>query len=135
MSVSNVSSNEKTLKNMLTVIPDDNYTIDKTLLYCKYESDTQVELGNILDIYRDYFEKFLITMDIPEKFYYQPAAFSENYYGTPDLDFVVLYFANMTSLFEFNKPKIKVLDKTRLLELNRLFVAYNNQVTDSYNNP
>jgi len=135
MAITNISSNEKTVKNMFQVLPDDNYTIDKILYYCKYNSDVQVELGNILDNYRDYFEKYLIEMDIPENFYYQPAAFAENYYGTPDLDFIVLYFADMQTLFDFKKPRIKVLDKTRLLELNRLFVTYKERVSDSYNNP
>ena len=135
----NISSNEKTIKKMYTVLPDDNYNIDKILYYCKYDLDNnteiQVELGNILDNYRDYFEKYLIEMDVPERFYYQPAAFAENYYGTPDLDFLVLYFANMQSLFDFKRPKIKVLNKTKLLELNRLFVTYKERVAKSYNEP
>ena len=62
-----------------------------------------------------------VEMEVPKKFYYQPAAFAENYYGTADLDFLVLYFAKMTSLFEFTKPKIKVLPSSRLLEINRLY--------------
>ena len=132
----NSSSKEKTVKNMFALLDNDNYTIDKTLLYCDYnETGFQIEFSNIMNNYRDYFEQYLEEMEVPERFFYQPAAFSENYYGTPDLDFVVLYFAKMKSLFEFTKKKIKVLPKSRLLELNRLFIEYKEEVKDSYENP
>lgn len=134
--VVNGSSKEKTVKNMFALLDNDNYTIDKTLLYCDYnETGFQIEFSNIMNNYRDYFEQYLEEMEIPERFFYQPAAFSENYYGTPDLDFVVLYFAKMKSLFEFTKKKIKVLPKSRLLELNRLFIEYKEEVKDSYEHP
>lgn len=136
MSVVNISTKEKTIKNMYQLLSDDNYIIDRFIYYCKYNSDdTQIELGNILDNYRDYFEKYVITMDVPEKFYYQPAAFAENYYGTPDLDFLVLYFAKMNSMFQFNKPKIKVLPKDKILEINRLVIKYKEDVQKSYEEP
>ena len=132
----NSSSKEKTVNNMFALLDNDNYTIDKTLLYCDYnETGFQIEFSNIMNNYRDYFEQYLEEMEVPERFFYQPAAFSENYYGTPDLDFVVLYFAKMKSLFEFTKKKIKVLPKSRLLELNRLFIEYKEEVKDSYENP
>ena len=136
MAVTNISSKEKTIKNMYQLLDSDNYTVDKFIFYCKYNGDdVQVELGNILDNYRDYFDQFLISMTIPEKFFYQPAAFAENYYGTPDLDFLVLYFAKMNSLFQFNKKEIKVLPKDKILEINRLMVQYKEAVTKSYNEP
>lgn len=134
--VSNISNNENTLKSMLSVMNSDNYTIDKSILYCTYKNkDNIYQYTNILDNFRDYFEQYLVEMEVPKKFYYQPAAFAENYYGTADLDFLVLYFAKMTSLFEFTKPKIKVLPSSRLLEINRLFTEYKDEVKDSYNNP
>lgn len=132
----NVSNNAKTIKDMFAKLPSDNYVVDKSILYCTYNSNNyQLEFGNIIDDFRDYFEKYLVEVDLPKKFYYQPAAFSQNYYGTPDLDFLVLYFSKCMSLFEFNKEKIKVLPASRLLEINRLFVEFKNDVNESYNNP
>ena len=120
MSVKNVSSNEKTIKGMYQLLDSDNYTIDKFIYYCTYNgNEFQIQLGNILDNYRDYFDRFLIKMSVPEKFFYQPAAFAENYYGTPDLDFLVLYFAKMSSLFDFTQSEITVLPKDKILEINR----------------
>ena len=94
-----------------------------------------IPVENILDKYRDYFENFLEDTTINENYFYSPAAFAENYYGTPDLDFIVLYFAKMTSIFEFNKKNIKVLPNSRLTELNQLFVKYKAEVEESRNSP
>lgn len=131
----NSSSKEKTVKSMYSALSSDNWTIDKVTLYAKYNNKCIVPAGNILDNYNDYFSQFLEDANVDKKFYYQPAAFSENYYGTPDLDFIVLYFARMFSLFEFNKPVIKVLPKTKLVELNKLLVQYKNKVENSKANP
>lgn len=133
--VSNISNNDKTIKTMFTDLDSDNYTIDKILLYCNYNNENLVSFENILDNYRDYFDQYLVEVELPKRFYYQPAAFAENYYGTPDLDFLVLYFAKMLSMFEFKTEKIKVLPKSRLLEINKLFVEYKTIVTESYKHP
>lgn len=134
--ISNVSSKEKSLKGYILMADSDNYTIDKTLLYCNYKDKSiQVAYSTILDNYRDYFEQYLEDVEVPEKYFYQPAAFSEYYYGTPDLDFLVLYFAKLFSMFDFTRKKIKALPPSRLVELNRLFVEYREEVKDSYNNP
>lgn len=136
MAVSNASDKATTVKNMFMLLDSDNYTIDRAILYCNYnEFDMDIVYENIMDKYRDYFEKYLVEVDVPEKFYYQPAAFAEYYYGTPGLDFLILYFAKMKSLFEFKKPTISALPKSRLTELNRLFTKYSSEVTANYKNP
>ena len=135
MAISNVSNKEKTIKSMYSLLDSDIYSIDKALLYCKYDSDQIVQFENILDNYRDYLETRLIDADVPKSMYYQPAAFAEMYYGTPDLDFLVLYFARMVSLFDFKKSKIKVLPKAELLKVNKLFITYKKTVENSYKYP
>ena len=134
MAYTNISSREKSVKSMLSLLESDNYTVDKTILYCNYK-DNIVSFGNILDNYRDYFEQFLVDTDVSEDMYYQPALFAETYYGTPDLDFLVLYFAKMVSIFDFKKSKIKELPRAKILEINRLFIEYKNSVSGSYKNP
>lgn len=136
MAITNVSSKEKTVKGTYQLLPSDNFSIDKFIYYCHYRTkEYQVELGNILDNYRDYFETQLVEVTLPEKFHYQPAAFAENYYGTPDLDFLVLYFSKISTLLEFNKETIKVLPQTEMLKINRLIVQYKNEVQHSYDYP
>lgn len=131
----NASNKEKTIKNMVEAIPGDSWTIDKILLYGNYLGKGNIIVGNILDNYRDYFEQFVVEVDLDPKFYYQPMAFAENYYGTPDLDFLVMYFSNIPTLFEFNKKKIKVLPKSYLLEINRIMTQYKKEVQESKENP
>lgn len=136
MAVSNISSTSNNIKEMTDLMVSDNYVIDKAILYCKYKSpSTQIMFGNILDNYRDYFEQYLVEEKVDKKYFYQPAYFAEDYYGTADLDFLVLYFSKITTLFEFDKPKIKVLPRERLTEINKLFVQYRTTVKESYDNP
>ena len=136
MSIKNASNSINTIKEMSDSISSDNYIIDKTLLYCKYKTTlTKVELGNILDYYRDYFDQFLVEEELDPKYWYQPAYFAEDYYGTPDLDFLVLYFARISTLLDFKKKKIKVLPNARLPEINKLFVENRVLVNKSFNTP
>jgi hypothetical protein len=105
------------------------------MLHCNYLNAVILPDGFILDEYRDYFENFLIDINVPEEYYYSPTLFSENQYGTPDLDFLILYFAKMTSLFEFDKPTIKFLPVTSLSDLNKLIVENRLTVRNSKTNP
>lgn len=138
MAVKNASSKEKTLKNMIKLMPSDSYSLDRVAEYCIYpvDGDTSIVInGYFLDDYRHYFDNRTVEVDVPKKYYYQPAAFAEMYYGTPDLDFLVLYFAKMTSLFEFNRPTIKILPTTEILELTKLFSKISDDVRESYESP
>lgn len=131
----NQSSKEKTIKSMYKSLERDLWTIDRTLLYGYYDGNNIYSTESILDNFRDYFEQFVIEVDVAEKFFYQPTAFSEYYYGTPDLDFLVLYFAKIPTMLEFNRKKIKVLPKSRLAEVGRLMSAYREDIESSYKNP
>ena len=39
MAIVNISSKEKTIKNMYQLLDSDNYTIDKFITYCQYGKD------------------------------------------------------------------------------------------------
>jgi hypothetical protein len=105
------------------------------MLHCNYLNAVILPDGFILDEYRDYFENFLIDIAVPKEFYYSPTLFAESQYGTADLDFLVLYFAKMNSLFEFNRPVIKFLPVTSLSDLNKLIVQNRLNVRNSKTNP
>jgi hypothetical protein len=135
MAVRNPSNSEKTIKGTLRMLPTDTWSIDSVSLYCNYDDLFVLPDGFILDPYRDYFENFLEEIEVKEEFFYSPSLFSQVYYGTPDLDWMVLYFAKMTSLFEFNQSKIKILPLTSLLDLNKLIVFEKDKVRNSKSNP
>lgn len=132
---SNYSNKSKTLKEMFQVLPSDIWSIDRLQKYCDYQNLSQICECWLLDDYREYFDQFLEEVDLSEDFYYSPAAFAEYYYGTPDLDFIVMYFAKIPTLFEFNKPKIKVLSLSKLKDLNKLIVYVKDEVDESRENP
>lgn len=132
----NNSNKEKTIKTMKDAIPSDTWQIDNFLLYCDYKNNL-IPIASILDQFRDYFEQdgFLEEVTLDKKFHYSPAAFAEFYYGTPDLDFLVMYFAKVNTLFDFNKKTIKVLNPERLKDVNKLIIQYKDTVEKSKTNP
>jgi hypothetical protein len=135
MAARNQSNREKTVKSTLRAIPSDTWTIDNVTLLCTYKDQMVLPEGFILDDYRDHFEQFLEEVDLPEEFHYSPTRFAESLYGTPDLDFIVLYFAGIPTLFDFNKPRIRVLPATALADLNRLIVDRRSEVRGSRSKP
>jgi hypothetical protein len=131
----NGSNLEKTIKNRMRAMTGDFWVIDSVSLYSNYLDIAILPDGFILDDYRDHFEQYLEEIELKEEFHYSPTLFSEAFYGTPDLGFLVLYFANMTSLFEFNTETIKFLPITALTDLNKLIVEYRGAVRNSKANP
>jgi hypothetical protein len=132
----NNSNNEKTVKSTLNIMSSDLWTIDNLSRYSNYKDIAMIPDGFVLDDFRDHFEaNYIEEIPLEEKYMYSPSLFSEYYYGTPDLDWLVMYFAKIPSLFEFNTPTIRVLSKTGLADLNKLMIEYKQEVFDSKNNP
>jgi len=135
MAIKNLSTSATTVKTMYELMPSDSWTLDKCVLYGNYDNASIVQTEILFDKYFSYLSQYLIELDVDKKYYYQPGLFAQDYYGDSALDFVVLYFAKMTSLFEFNKPKITVFDYAHIQDLNKIFTAYKNIVTDNKQNP
>ena len=133
----NPSNKEKTLNTMVAQLPKDTWTLENFEMFCNYKNISLIPSGWILDDYRDYFEVngFIEEIDLDKKYYYSPAMFAEDYYGTADLDFMVLYFAKKTSLFEFNTKKIKALIPERLKDINKIILARKNDLQANNDNP
>jgi hypothetical protein len=133
----NPSNKEKTLKSMFIQMPLDNWVLDNLQTFCNYKNLSIMPSGNILDDYRDYFESngFLEEIELDKKYWYSPAMFAEDYYGTPDLDFLVLYFAKKTSVFEFNTKKILALIPERLNDINKIILARKTELKELNANP
>ena len=135
MAVRNLSSSATTVKSQYNLLSADSWNIDRTLMYCNYDNAAIIQDEIILDKYMSYFSTTLIEVDVDEKYYYSPHLFASDYYGDPGLYFIVLYFANMTSIFDFNKPKITVLPYERINDLNKLFSKYRKEVDANKKNP
>ena len=129
-------------------LSNDTWSLDNLLMFCNYQkisifpalSSTVISIlpdFSILDEYSDYLqqEDFIETVELDEKYYYSPQAFAEDYYGTADLDFLVLYFARIDSMFSFNRKKIRVLKRERLSDINRIIVKNKERVKENRSNP
>ena len=113
----------------------DTFCVDNLILYMNYLDIAQIPTGYILDDYRDYFDNVLVETMVPEEYHYAPAAFAKYLYGSPELDFLVLYFSKIQSALEFNKPTIKILPPERLNEINQLILLNKEKVAESKENP
>ena len=133
----NQSNKEKTMKSMMSQLSLDVWTLDNLETCCNYKNMSILPTGLLLDEYRDYFEvnEFLEEVDLPKKYHYAPAMFAEDYYGTPDLDFLVLYFAKKTTLFEFNTKKIIMLKPERLKDINKIILSHREEIKEMNENP
>ena len=118
-------------------LSNDTWSLDNLLMFCNYQKISILPDFSILDEYSDYLqqEDFIETVELDEKYYYSPQAFAEDYYGTADLDFLVLYFARIDSMFSFNRKKIRVLKRERLSDINRIIVKNKERVKENRNNP
>ena len=133
--IKNQSNSLTTVKSVLRTLPSDYWTIDNFSLYCNYDNILIIPDGLLLDEYRDYFDNLLIDVDVDPRFFYSPSGLSQHYYGTPDLDFLILYFAKIPTLFEFNHSTIKMLPVTALSDLNKLIVEHKEDIRKSNENP
>ena len=118
-------------------LSNDTWSLDNLLMFCNYQNISILPDFSILDEYSDYLqqEDFIETVELDEKYYYSPQAFAEDYYGTADLDFLVLYFARIDSMFSFNRKKIRVLKRERLSDINRIIVKNKERVKENRSNP
>ena len=118
-------------------LSNDTWSLDNLLMFCNYQKISILPDFSILDEYSDYLqqEDFIETVELDEKYYYSPQAFAEDYYGTADLDFLVLYFARKDSMFSFNRKKIRVLKRERLSDINRIIVKNKERVKENRSNP
>lgn len=140
--VKNVSDSAMTVKNMFATFSSDSWSVDKILEYCIYDNGDyamEVQYANILDKYRDYFENstngYIDTVKVPSKYYNDPSGFAEYYYGNAGLWFIVLYFAKIQTALDFNESSITVLRYDALNALNKLFLKYADEISDSKNDP
>lgn len=133
----NQSNKEKTMDRVISAKSSDTWSIDNLITYYNYKNMVVLPNNLVLDRYRDYFEQegFLVTMKLDEKFWYSPEAFSEYLYGTPDLDFLVLYFSKKSSIFEFKGDTIRVLSPERLKDVNKVMVKFKDEIRNNKDNP
>lgn len=135
MAYRNVSNSEKTIKNIHQMGSSDSWELSRVTMFMKYQKNTIFPYYNILDNYRDYFDKHLVEVEVDEKFFYSPTSFADYYYGDSLLDWLVLYFARISTLFDFNKKRIKVLPVDYMNEVNQIIVKYRSEVTENNNHP
>lgn len=60
--------------------------------------------------YRELFEANLVEIELDRKYHHKPELIARQYYGTTDLWWMVLWVNNMVHHYEFDLPKVKIVD-------------------------
>lgn len=131
----NTSNDTRTVREKYLLSQTDNWILDKVMKYVKYQPQLILPYENILDKYADYFEKYLIEVNIDSKYFKRPSMYAEYYYGDPSMDWLILYFAKIPSLFQFTKRKIKILPVDKLADLNQVFLSNKSDIEANHSNP
>lgn len=81
----------------------------------------QIPFNPIINKYKDYFDKILISVPLTEEeqreYKFAPKKISYELYGTVEYWSMILYINNCHSLLEFEPTILKVLDPDELREL------------------
>lgn len=133
--LTNRSDNKSTIKEAIDISEFDTWNDNKMYTLCNYRNEFIVPDEFILDGYKKILSTELIEVPLKEEFRYQPAAFSADYYGTPELDFLVMYFSGIHTLLDFDKPKIKVLPEHMIRKLLEIVEKNKDKVEESKTNP
>lgn len=135
MAYLNKSTEATTLIGEYNQLNSDNWTLDRVLTYVKYQSNLVVPYENILDNYNDYFDKYLIEVEIDSKYFYKPTMYAYYYYGDASFWWILLYYSKIPTALDFNKKKIKILPKDKLKDLNQIFINYKEYINEVNNTP
>lgn len=133
--VKNNADNENSIKNAIEQSKFDTWNDRSMYTYCNYRDKMIVQEKFILEDYKNAFLDELEEIELPKEYWYQPAAFANYYYGTPELDFLVLYFAGIETMLDFNKEKIKVLPVHLVRTLLTIIEKHKDDVERSIQNP
>lgn len=120
-SIDHFQNNKLSLNNFQHRINYNNefYTVDEDMLY----------------YYKSYLYDFTLTTKLPEKFYYHPEWVSLALYNSVDLWYLILYFNEIPSFEEFNKPVIRVFNPKYMGLLNKILNKYSKEQIINNKNP
>ena len=134
--ISEQSFTSSTMQEYIELGELDTYTNYNFSILEKMDN-LEVPVSNILE--HDYLDELKsisvdYTLDIEKlrKYKYRPNLLSYDLYGTPELYFVILLINDMTTKKEFDREKIKIIDKDNLfILLNAIYNAQTEYIEEN----
>lgn len=115
------SNNYAVLDNSIKNAEDSNkMTIDKLSRRINYNNEFYTYDENILHKYIGYLKAYCIKIDCPQKYYYKPEYLAYDLYGSVDLWYLIMWFNDIPSAMDFNKPQVIVFNPSKMSVINTI---------------
>jgi hypothetical protein len=111
------------------------FNIGNLSTYTVYEDKFLVSKPTILQRFLPFFKYYATKITLDPKYYQKPNLFALDYYGSSELEWLVLFVSGVSHPIDFNLPIIEVLPVNILNDLNKLITLYKGEVQNSKNNP
>jgi hypothetical protein len=129
------NSYDQTLNAYINTLYGYTFNISNLSTYTVYNDSILVAKPTILNHFLPFFKSYSIKMKIDEKYYQKPNLFALDYYGSSELEWLVLYVSGISHPIDFNHSIIDVLPVSMLNDLNKLVTLYKKEVQESRNKP
>lgn len=135
MQISASTDKAKTIRSAITSSSNLKWDVNSFLLYCNYKDTGFLPDVCTLDNYRDVLMEMCTYIPLEEKYHYKPQLFALDYYGSSNMDFVVLYFSGLYSATEFATDKIRVMPPEHLRYLSEIITLHEQDIKENRVSP
>lgn len=118
---------EQTVNNYINSLYDYMFNIGNLSTFSVY-NNILVSKPTILNRFLPYLKPYATKKVVDKKYYQRPSLFALDYYGSPELDWLVLYISGISNPIDFNVPIIDVLPINILNDLNKLIILNKEEV-------
>ena len=111
------------------------FLIENTSEIYNYNDTITLFSPHIFNIYKNLLSVYMDTITLDEKYFYKPELLSFDIYGTPDLWYLILWANDISTVTEFSKSEIKVINDKGLDKINTVIEAYKSRLNLNHEDP
>jgi len=111
------------------------FLIENTSEIYNYNNTITLFSPHIFNIYKNLLSVYMDTITLDEKYFYKPELLSFDIYGTPDLWYLILWTNDISTVTEFSKSEIKVINDKGLDKINTVIEAYKSRLNLNHEDP
>ena len=126
---------EQDLGSYITSLYGYTFSLGNLSTFLLYDNEYIISKPYILMDYLPFFKQYSIRIELEQKYHQKPNLFAYDYYGSSELEWLVLFISGIGSPIDFNTNHIDVLPVNILTDINKLIVISKDEVNNSKYNP
>ena len=111
------------------------FLIENTSEIYNYNDTITLFSPHIFNIYKNLLSVYMDTITLDEKYFYKPELLSFDIYGTPDLWYLILWANDISTVTEFSKSEVKIINDKGLDKINTVIETYKSRLNLNRENP